>query len=137
MNNMTALAGLTFLVVDDEPDNVGVVVKLLSLMGAEVESAEDGAQGLEIARTLMPDVIMADLSMPVMSGWQMIYEARNDPAIQHIPIIALTAHAMSGDRERVLQAGFADYIAKPIDVPVFIPQLVGIVNKLPIEKVTE
>jgi len=69
--------------------------------------------------------------MPVMSGWEMLYEMRHDPALKNIPVIALTAHAMSGDRERVLNAGFAGYIAKPIDVPVFIPQLVSMLRGCP------
>jgi CheY-like chemotaxis protein len=127
----TVLKGLTMLVIDDEPDNVGVVVRLLTLMGAEVLSAENGKEGLEKARANLPGVIFADLSMPVMSGWQMLHEARQDAALQNIPVIALTAHAMSGDRERVLNAGFAGYISKPIDVPVFIPTLITLLQSFP------
>lgn len=122
--------GIRFLVVDDEPDNVGVVVKLLTLLGGEVESAENGQEGLEHARAKQPDVILADLSMPVMSGWELLYQIRQDPHLKEIPVIALTAHAMSGDRERVLAAGFASYIAKPIDVPKFVPALVSLLKDL-------
>lgn len=125
------LSGLTFLVVDDEPDNVGVVVKLLRILGAEVFAAEDGEQGLQQARDKRPDVILADLSMPEMTGWEMLYHIKQDPVLKEIPVIALTAHAMAGDRERVLEAGFSDYIAKPIDVPTFIPQLDGILKEIP------
>ena len=125
------LKGLTFLVVDDEPDNVGVVVRLLNLMGAQAETAENGKEGLEKARTHVPNVMFVDLSMSVMTGWQMLHEAKQDPALQNIPIIALTAHAMSGDRERVLNAGFAGYIAKPIDVPVFIPHVLNMLRGFP------
>jgi CheY-like chemotaxis protein len=131
MNKLqSVLKDLTFLVVDDEPDNVGVVVKLLTLMGAKVHSAEDGQGGLEAARRIHPDIILTDLSMPVMSGWQLLHEIRKDPAIRTTPVVALTAHAMAGDRERVLSAGFANYIAKPIDVPLFLPQLMNIVTEV-------
>src|SRR5262245_13223240 len=102
-----SLTGLTFLVVDDEPDNVGVVLRLLNLMGAGVVTAENGQEGLEKAHLHHPHVIFADLSMPVMTGWQMLYEVKHDADLEKIPVIALTAHAMSGDRERVLSAGFA------------------------------
>jgi len=125
------LSGLKFLVVDDEPDNIGVVVKLLTMLGGEVSAAENGNLGLECARTDQPDVILADLSMPVMSGWEMLYQLNQDPALKEIPVIAFTAHAMAGDRERVLEAGFASYISKPIDVPKFIPQLVSVLKNIP------
>jgi CheY-like chemotaxis protein len=105
--------GIRFLVVDDEPDNVGVVVKLLTLLGGEVASAENGKEGLEQAHTKQPDVILADLSMPVMSGWEMLYQIKQDPALKETPVIALTAHAMNGDRERVLAAGFTSLYRRP------------------------
>ena len=124
----SSLSGLTFLVVDDEPDNVGVVLRLLTMMGAGVITAENGQEGLEKARLHRPDVIFADLSMPVMTGWQMLYEIKHNPDLERTPVIALTAHAMSGDRERVLSAGFAGYIAKPIDVPVFMPTIVTMLH---------
>jgi two-component system, cell cycle response regulator DivK len=126
-----ALKGLTCLVVDDEPDNVGVITRLLALMGARVAIAEHGLEGLELARKDAPHVVFADLSMPVMTGWQMIYEMRQDALLKNIPVVALTAHAMTGDRERVMGAGFAGYIAKPIDVPVFMPNLVAMLKDLP------
>lgn|SRR5574341_651087 len=127
----TVLVGMTFLVIDDEPDNVGVVVKLLTLMGARALSAENGKQGLEVARTAHPDVILCDLSMSVMSGWETLYEIRQDSELKDIPVIALTAHAMAGDRQRVVQAGFNNYIAKPIDVPKFIPMFISMLKAIP------
>lgn len=127
----TLLVGLSFLVVDDEPDNVGVVVRLLRLLGATVSSAEDGKHGLEVARQIAPDVIIADLSMPTMSGWEMLFQIRQDSVLKDTPVIALTAHAMAGDRERALEAGFNSYIPKPIDVPKFVPQLVDILRSIP------
>jgi CheY-like chemotaxis protein len=125
------LSGMKFMVVDDEPDNIGVLVKLLTILGAVVSTAEDGAQGLERARANRPDVILADLSMPVMTGWEMLYQLKQDEALNTIPVIALTAHAMAGDRQRVLDAGFAAYVPKPIDVPKFIPEIVSILKDIP------
>jgi CheY-like chemotaxis protein len=122
---------MKFLVVDDEPDNIGVLVRLLTILGAQVTTAEDGAQGLEQARTSQPDVILADLSMPVMTGWEMLYTLKQDKALKAIPVIALTAHAMAGDRQRVMDAGFAAYVPKPIDVPKFIPEIVSILKEIP------
>lgn len=123
--------GIRFLVVDDEPDNVGVIVKLLTLLGGEVISAANGQEGLDQARANRPDAILADLSMPVMSGWEMLFHVKQDSNLSHIPVIALTAHAMNGDRERVLAAGFTGYIAKPIDVPKFVPTLVNLLSNIP------
>lgn len=127
----TLLSDLTFLVVDNEPDNIGVIAKLLQLLGAHVYVAEDGQQGLEDARRQKPDIILSDLSMPGMSGWEMLYHIKQDPELKQIPVIALTAHAMVGDRQRVLDAGFENYIAKPIDVPKFIPEFVNMLRNIP------
>ena len=125
------LGGLKFLVVDDEPDNIGVLVKLLTFLGAEVITAENGKEALEQARSSRPDVMLADLSMPVMTGWEMLYSLRQDDELKSIPVIALTAHAMAGDRQRVMDAGFTDYISKPIDVPKFVPQIVTMLKEIP------
>lgn len=127
----TLLSGLQFLVVDDEPDNVAVMVTLLKRMGAVALSAENGQKGLEIAKSNKPDLILCDLSMPIMSGWEMLYEIRQHHDMRDIPVIALTAHAMAGDRERVLQAGFSNYIPKPIDIPKFIPMFLGMMKDIP------
>jgi len=129
--SQSVLSGMTILIVDDEPDNVNVIVKLLTMLGAEAFSAEDGQQGLDLARNRKPDVIFADLSMPVMTGWEMLHHMKEDPILKDIPVVALTAHAMAGDRQRVLAAGFAHYFAKPIDVPQFIPQLVEMLKEIP------
>src|SRR4051812_2360814 len=92
------LQGQKILVVDDEPDNLEVVVVLLQMCEAEVLVAFNGQEGLELARELQPKFIISDLSMPVMSGWEMIHILKNDPLTKAIPVIALTAHAMTGDR---------------------------------------
>jgi CheY-like chemotaxis protein len=121
--NKDILKGWTLLVVEDEPDNLDVIGRILGHFGATVESATDGKEGLAVLARFMPDVIISDISMPVMDGWEFCYTVQNTPATAHIPLIALTAHAMLGDRERALAAGFTGYITKPITPSTFITQL--------------
>lgn len=128
---MLKLQGINILVVDDEPDNLGVIQKLLQYLGATVMVADNGKEGLAIAREKTPHLIITDLSMPVMSGWDLLREAQADETLSKIPMIALTAHAMAGDKERVLQAGFANYIPKPLKVEQFIPDIVTMLRAIP------
>lgn len=113
----------TVLIVDDEPDNLGVAEKVLSFMGAKVHTAQDGLQGLAILEKVVPTFILLDLSMPRMDGWQMIERLRADPLTMTVPVIALTAHAMHGDKERALAAGFDGYIAKPFRLMTFFKEI--------------
>lgn len=126
-----ALTGIDILIIDDEPDNLKVLQKLLTLLGANLSLAEDGKEGLEVARANRPHLIISDLSMPVMSGWEFLFEVKNDPKLAAVPVIALTAHAMAGDRERVLSAGFVNYITKPIKVEKFIPETIAMLKGIP------
>lgn len=128
---MQKLNGINILVVDDEPDNLGVVQKLLQYLGATVTVADNGKEGLAAALESTPHLIITDLSMPVMSGWDLLREARTYDNLNDVPVIALTAHAMAGDKERVLQAGFANYISKPIKVEQFIPDIVRMLRAIP------
>jgi CheY-like chemotaxis protein len=125
------LQGQKILVVDDEPDNLEVVVVLLQMCEAEVLVAFNGQEALELARELQPKFIICDLSMPVMSGWEMIHILKNDQTIKHIPVIALTAHAMTGDRKRALAAGFHNYLSKPLQPSTFIRDLIQLVMDTP------
>jgi CheY-like chemotaxis protein len=104
------------LVVEDNPDNRILITDVLASMGYEVLVAEDGEQGVKQAEANIPDLIMMDLSLPKKDGWTAAREIKENPALKSIPIIALTAHAMVGDREKALQAGCDDYISKPIDL---------------------
>jgi two-component system, cell cycle response regulator DivK len=104
------------LVVEDNRDNMMLIVDLLQTLEYEVLQAPDGQRGLEMATSEHPDLILMDLSLPVMDGWTASRHIKSNPELKHIPIIALTAHAMVGDRERALAAGCDDYVAKPIDV---------------------
>ena len=119
------------LVVDDEPDSLEVAYRWLKLAGANVSMAKNGQEGLDIARDLLPHFIIADLTMPVMDGWEMLYELRQDPATAHIPVIALTAHAMRSTKERATQAGFVSHISKPLNPNKFVEQVIQIIDGVP------
>lgn len=127
------LNGWTILVVDDEPDALEVVERILRYFGATVHTADDGEKGFSIAKDLKDDLkfIISDLSMPGLDGWGLLYEIRNNPGTEHIPLVALTAHAMPGDEERVLGAGFRNYIAKPFTAESFMSDLLVLLIETP------
>lgn len=125
------LHGQKILVVDDEPDNLEVVSMLLEMYDAVVVTAKNGQEGVEMTRKYQPKFIISDLSMPVMSGWQMIHILKNDRTTMDIPVIALTAHAMTGDRQRALAAGFHNYLSKPLQPETFIRDLLQLVVDTP------
>lgn len=104
------------LVVEDNPDNRILISDVLTSLDYDVIVAVDGAEGIATAAAEMPDLILLDLSLPQMDGWTAARRIRSMPELQHIKIIALTAHAMVGDRERALAAGCDDYVSKPIDL---------------------
>src|SRR5215470_16522684 len=104
------------LVVEDNPDNMTLITDVLSSLDYDVVQATDGEQGVKIAESEKPNLILMDLSLPRMDGWTATKVIKANPDIKHIPIIALTAHAMVGDRERALEAGCNDYISKPINL---------------------
>ncbi|NJL95394.1 MAG: response regulator [Anaerolineae bacterium] len=104
------------LVVEDNPDNRILITDVLTSLNYEVLVAIDGEDGVRKAGEAVPDLILMDLSLPLMDGWTATGHIKGNPALQHIPIIALTAHAMVGDRERALEAGCDDYVSKPIDL---------------------
>jgi CheY-like chemotaxis protein len=125
------MVGWCVLVVDDEVDSLEVARMMLELAGARVLTATNGEEGLASVEKERPHFILSDLSMPVMDGWHMMKELNQDRRTMDIPVIALTAHAMSGDRERAVNAGFANYISKPLDPDKFITQLLNIVIETP------
>ncbi|MBN2304674.1 MAG: response regulator [Anaerolineae bacterium] len=104
------------LVVEDNPDNRILITDVLASFDYEVLIAEDGEQGVEMAEKEVPDLILMDLSLPKMDGWAATKAIKDKAPLADIPIIALTAHAMVGDREKALKAGCDDYISKPIDL---------------------
>ncbi len=102
------------LVVEDQELNLDLLVQLLEDC-YEVLTATDGASGIAAARRLRPDAILMDLSLPVVDGWEAIRQLKADAQLRHIPVIALTAHAMAGDEQRARACGCDDYLTKPID----------------------
>jgi CheY-like chemotaxis protein len=120
----------TVLIVDDEPDNLGVARKVLTFNGATVHVARNGVEGLSMLDGFVPTFILLDLSMPEMDGWEMLKAIRNDVTWADVPVIALTAHVMTGDRERVLQAGFNGYISKPFRINSFLEEIQSCLKSL-------
>ena len=107
----------TILIVEDNEMNRDMLSRRLIRKGYDVMLAIDGEMGLEMARTAAPELILMDMSLPVMDGWEATRRLRADERLRHIPVIALTAHAMASDRDKALEAGCDDYDTKPIDLP--------------------
>ena len=106
---------MKILYVEDNDDNVYVVRQRLTRAGFTVLVAADGAHGIALATAEQPDLILMDLSLPILDGWEATRRLKEATRTKHIPIIALSAHAMTGDREKALAAGCDDYDTKPID----------------------
>lgn len=119
------------VVVDDEPDSLEVATRILRFYGANVHTAANGQEGLELIKKVRPKFAISDLSMPVMDGWAMLYELQIDRSTSQIPVIALTAHAMRGDRERAVEAGFHNYLTKPLTPSTFMKDLLGLLIDIP------
>jgi two-component system cell cycle response regulator DivK len=105
------------LYVEDNDDNIYVICNRLGRAGFTVLVARDGEQGVAMARAEQPDLILMDLRLPVIDGWEATKRIKADEATRHIPILALSAHAMTGDRAKALEAGCDDYDTKPIELP--------------------
>jgi CheY-like chemotaxis protein len=125
------LVGWDIVIIDDEPDSLTVAGIILDFYGANVRTADNGQKGLELVQSGRPRFIISDLSMPEMDGWEFLSRLRADPTTQDIPVIALTAHALAGDRDRVLMAGFESYLTKPLNANTFMQQLVEIFGSIP------
>jgi len=108
---------MKILYVEDNEDNIFMLKNRLTRAGHTVVVATDGAQGVAMASSERPDVILMDLSLPVLDGWQATREIKAAAETKHIPVIALTANAMAGDREKALAAGCDDYDTKPVELP--------------------
>ena len=117
---------MKILYVEDNEDNIFMLKNRLTRAGHTVIVATDGAQGVAMASSERPDVILMDLSLPVLDGWQATREIKAAADTRHIPVIALTANAMAGDREKALAAGCDDYDTKPVELP----RLLGKIKQL-------
>ena len=105
------------LLVEDQEMNRDMLSRRLKKRGYEVSIAVDGAEGVDKARSESPDLILMDMSLPVMDGWEATRTLKADEATRSIPVVALTAHAMSTDREKALEAGCDAYETKPVELP--------------------
>jgi CheY-like chemotaxis protein len=107
----------TILIVEDNEMNREMLSRRLERRGFAVLLATDGQMGFDVARAKAPDLILMDMSLPVVDGWEATRLLKEDDLLKHIPIIALTAHAMANDRDKALEAGCDDYDTKPIELP--------------------
>lgn len=114
------------LIVEDNEMNRDMLSRRLQRRGYEIIVAVDGHQGLEMVSSIMPDLILLDLSLPEIDGWEVTRRIKAETRTNHIPIIALTAHAMTGDREKALAAGCDDYDTKPVELD----RLLGKIERL-------
>jgi CheY-like chemotaxis protein len=105
------------LLIEDNEMNRDMLSRRLTRKGFEIAIAEDGEHGVEMAQTESPSLILMDISLPVMDGYEATRQIKANPTTRSIPIVALTAHAMSGDREKCLEAGCDEYETKPVDLP--------------------
>lgn len=105
------------LLVEDNEMNRDMLSRRLMKRGYEVVMAIDGQQGIDMAASEKPDLILLDMSLPVVDGWEAAQKIKANPASQNVPLVALTAHAMASDRERALSAGCDDFDTKPVELP--------------------
>ncbi len=111
------------LIVEDDELNRDSLRRLLRRRGCEIVLAVNGEDGIATARAEAPDLILMDMSLPVVDGWEATRQLKADPAVQSTPVIALTAHAMSSDRDKALAAGCDDFDTKPIDLDRLLPKI--------------
>ena len=119
------------LLVEDNEMNRDMLSRRLVRRGYQVLIAVNGVEGIEMARRETPDVILMDMSLPDVDGWETTRRMRSDAALRAIPIIALTAHAMAGDREKALAAGCDEYDTKPVDLEQLIMKITTLIDHSP------
>jgi two-component system cell cycle response regulator DivK len=110
------MSGKTILYIEDNPGNRMLIRRILEVEGYKVVEAEDGIEGLEKAKSMTPDLILMDINLPGMDGYELTGKLKKLPHLVSVPVIAMTANVMHGDREKTLEAGCDGYIQKPIDV---------------------
>jgi CheY-like chemotaxis protein len=125
---MLDLSQWNVMFIDDEPDNIGVVEFVFGFYHVAMRSATSGVEGLTMLRQQIPTVLLLDIQMPAMSGWEVLAEIRKDAVLNNLVVIALTAHAMAGDQEKALAAGFDGYLTKPISPVTFIEDIKAVLK---------
>jgi len=128
---MTNLSNWSVVIVDDEPENIGVLELVFRFNEIETHSVESGVDCLALVDKIdPPTLLIIDIQMPHMSGYELLDKLRKNPRWGHLPMIAVTAHALEKDRDKILNAGFDGYIPKPINVMSFIDEISTILNTL-------
>jgi len=117
------------LLVEDNEMNRDMLSRRLSKRGYEIVLAMDGEEGIAKARSERPDLILMDMSLPIKDGWEATAELKSDVVMQKIPVIGLSAHAMSGDRDRAMQAGCDDYDTKPVELDRLLAKIEALIPK--------
>lgn len=121
------------LLVEDNETNRDMLSRRLARKGYEVIIAVDGAEGISEAQKQMPDLILMDMSLPILDGWEATRQLKNAGDTRHIPIIALTAHAMAGDREKAIEVGCDEYETKPVEFQRLLSKIEALLNGRPAE----
>jgi len=116
------------LIVEDNPKDRDMLSRRLTKRGYEIVLAEDGQEGIDVTMSEMPDLILLDMSLPVIDGWGVAKRLKGVDATRDIPIIALTAHALAGDREKSLEAGCDEYATKPVRLPELLEKIEMLLN---------
>lgn len=119
------------VVIDDEPDSLEVARYILDFYGANVHTAVNGKEGVALVSRINPRFVISDLSMPEMDGWEFLSALKDSVYTKDIPVIALTAHAMKGDRDRAIAAGFHNYLTKPLTAHTFMDELLVLLLEIP------
>ena len=119
----------TILLVEDNELNRDMLSRRLERLGYTINLANDGQEGVDAVQKEPPNLVLMDINMPVMDGWEAVRVLKSNPATQHLPVIALTAHAMSSDREKAEKSGFDDYATKPVDFPALVKMIETWLNK--------
>jgi len=120
------------LLIEDNEMNRDMLSQRLKRKGYEIVLAEDGQSGVEMAQANAPDLILMDMSLPVMDGWEATRKLKANPQTRHVPIVALTAHAMAADRARAIETGCDDYDIKPIDFPRLLAKIEALLLPKPV-----
>lgn len=131
IRNKKPLRMKRILIVEDNDLNRDVLSRLLVARGYEVLAAEDGLQALTLAQRHQPDLILMDLGLPGIDGWECVRRLRSDPSTRATPVVALTAHAMNGDREKALEAGCDEFDTKPIDFAGLLNKMIRLLDATP------
>jgi CheY-like chemotaxis protein len=126
----TVLDKWVIVAVDDDSSSLNIAQMMLSHHGAKVYTAVNGEDALKLIQQHEPHLVLSDLSMPVMNGWQLLEALQKDDRLKDIPVVAFTAHAMTGDREKVMAAGFHGYLVKPLKPSTFVGELIALMETM-------